>query len=111
MTNNASSFVKWEMSSTKEGSSSSIVEKSCVYMYGENWVMQKYVIEQQTAIRTAVIKKTFPDRLFLIFLINSISHPSNCFYVVNGAELFPQIFDVCVNNPFFSEKFIFPKSL
>ena len=67
-------------------------------MYGANWVMQKYVIEQQAAIRTAVIIKTFADRLLLILFINSISHPSDRFYVVSDAELFPQIFDVCVNN-------------
>lgn len=58
-------------------------------MYGANWVMQKYVIEQQVTIRTAVIIKTFADRLLLIFFINSISHPSDRFYVVCGTEFFP----------------------
>ena len=75
-------------------------------MYGANWVMQKYVIEQQTAIKTAVIIKTFADKLLLILFINSISHPSDCFYVVGGTELFSQVLNMRVNNPFLSKKLI-----
>lgn len=53
-------------------------------MYGANRVMQKYVIEQQVAIKTVVIIKTLADRLLLTFFINSISHPSDCFYIVGS---------------------------
>ena len=33
--------------------------------------------------RTVVAKKSFAVRLVLIFLINSVSHPPDCFYIVS----------------------------
>ena len=43
--------------------------------------------------------------------INSISHPSNRFYIVSRPKFLPQILDMGVNDPFFPKKLIFPKSL
>ena len=66
---------------------------------------------QQNAIKSADMINTLTASLLFIFFINSIPHPSNRFYVVNSSQLFSQIFDVRVNNPFIPEKLIFPERL
>lgn len=61
---------------------------------------------QQNAIKSADIINTLTASLLLIFFINSISHPSDCFYIIGLPQLLPQVFYMRVNNPFISEKFM-----
>ena len=55
-----------------------------------------------------VVRKTFANKLLLIFFINFISYPSDCLDEVN-TQLFSQILDVGINNTFIPIKVIAPQ--
>jgi len=56
---------------------------------GEEKSSFNIVLKDAGSNKIAVIKKTLTDNRLLIFFINSISHPSNRFYVVSSTKFFP----------------------
>src|SRR5699024_8583353 len=72
--------------------------------------IQKYVPLQATPKRINVIRNTLTDSFPLMLLINSISHPSNGFYII-GIQLFSYIFYVAVYNAIFHKCVVIPKPI
>lgn len=53
------------------------------YVVGNSLEMKKYVPPQAAPSRRNVIIKILTDNRCLMYFVNSVSHPSDCFYIVS----------------------------
>ena len=53
------------------------------YVAGNSFEMEKYVPLQAAPSRKNVIIKILTDKRCLMYFVNSVSHPSDCFYVIH----------------------------
>ena len=53
------------------------------YVVGNSFEMKKYVPPQAAPSRRNVIIKILTDNRCLMYFVNSVSHPSDCFYIVS----------------------------
>jgi len=80
------------------------------YVVGNSFEMKKYVPPQAAPSRRNVIIKILTDNRCLMYFVNSVSHPSDCFDIVS-IQLFANVLYVTVNDPIFDLQIVRPQSV